>query len=66
MRNVDPPTGIAARGPPMSHTVKVTWELRGRSQYRIGKVIHSFQLRVRQRHRRVVSRGPTGRAAKTA
>ena len=41
---VVPATGIAFRGPPVSHTVKVSCEFRGRSQYRIGSVIHSFQL----------------------
>jgi|SRR5712675_1408834 len=31
-RKVVPPTGVAARGPAISHTVKVIWELSGRSQ----------------------------------
>lgn len=43
-RNVVPPTGAADRGPSMSHIVKVICELSGRSQYRIGSVIHSFHL----------------------
>jgi hypothetical protein len=42
---VDPPTGAALRGPDISQTVNVIWELNGRSQYFIGKLIHSFQLR---------------------
>ena len=43
-RKVEPPTGMAVRGPAMSHTVNVIWEFNGRSQYRIGNVIHSFHL----------------------
>lgn len=43
-QNVDAPTGVAARGPAISHTVNVIWALCGRSQKRIGRVIHSFQL----------------------
>jgi hypothetical protein len=43
-RNVDPPIGTAVRGPAISHTVNVICELRGRSQYLIGNVIHSFHL----------------------
>lgn len=39
-----PPTGVADRGPAISHTVNVICEFRGKSQYRIGSVIHSFHL----------------------
>lgn len=41
---VEPPTGTADLGPAISQTVNVICELSGRSQYRIGKVIHSFHL----------------------
>ena len=43
-RNVEPPTGDAERGPSISHTVNVICEFSGSSQYRIGRVIHSFHL----------------------
>ena len=47
---VEPPTGTADLGPAISQMVKVICELSGRSQYRIGKVIHSFQLSANDRH----------------
>jgi len=43
-RKVVPPTGAADRGPSMSQTVRVSCALSGRSQYLIGRLIHSFQL----------------------